>query len=327
MGRKTLGLSQGFLPSFSQEQKDINMGVGGARRGDKPVLLRNHKMGGGSTQPVVAHTGEWRVPNFQGSGGDAIFNRAMVKSFGLPSGAKRITASSGFVPNYSNLSKKPVSASALELGFVTGGNSILSKKSDYFDSFSAAVNVMRSNTNSSDLGRVAKDDYSKFVKSEFIDEGGNVIKNPGFKKKKSLSRRYSIDKKEYKKFLKMGTDSITYGNLLKSSPYNGFKTGLRKLLKQSYKGTKQPVEVKKLFGYMTNNLKGARGEIEGASTLKSLGYKNIKAIPKSGSFDKSATAPGKNGKKVLIEDKSGGLVNRHAILKKGATEYLRSLHG
>ena len=133
MGRKTLGLSQGFLPSFSQEQKDINMGVGGARRGDKPVLLRNHKMGGGSTQPVVAHTGEWRVPNFQGSGGDAIFNRAMVKSFGLPSGAKRITASSGFVPNYSNLSKKPVSASALELGFVTGGNSILSKKSDYFD--------------------------------------------------------------------------------------------------------------------------------------------------------------------------------------------------
>ena len=48
---------------------------------------------------MVANTSEYVVPNYAG-GGDAIFNQDMVRSMGLPSGAKKINASSGFIPNF-----------------------------------------------------------------------------------------------------------------------------------------------------------------------------------------------------------------------------------
>ena len=38
---------------------------------------------------MVANTGEYYVPNYAG-GGDAIFNQDMIKSMGVPPGAKKL---------------------------------------------------------------------------------------------------------------------------------------------------------------------------------------------------------------------------------------------
>jgi TP901 family phage tail tape measure protein len=91
--------AEGFMPAVSQEKANIQKGVGGARSGDKPVVIPNFSFGGGKRGTMVAHTGEYIVPNFAG-GGSAIFNRDMVRSMGLPSGAKKINAAGGFVPNF-----------------------------------------------------------------------------------------------------------------------------------------------------------------------------------------------------------------------------------
>ena len=48
---------------------------------------------------MVANTSEYVVPNYAG-GGDAIFNQDMVKTMGLPAGAKKLNAAGGFVPNF-----------------------------------------------------------------------------------------------------------------------------------------------------------------------------------------------------------------------------------
>lgn len=89
----------GYMPAVSQETRDINRGVGGAKASDKPVILPNFAFGGGKKGTMVAHTGEYIVPNFAG-GGSAIFNRDMVRSMGLPAGAKKIGAAGGFIPNF-----------------------------------------------------------------------------------------------------------------------------------------------------------------------------------------------------------------------------------
>ena len=88
----------GFLP-VGAEQKDINSGVGGAPKGSKPVVIPNFAFGGGQKGTMVANSSEYIVPNFAG-GGSAIFNQDMVKSMGLPSGAKKINAAGGYVPNF-----------------------------------------------------------------------------------------------------------------------------------------------------------------------------------------------------------------------------------
>jgi TP901 family phage tail tape measure protein len=89
----------GYMPAVSQESRDINRGVGGAKAGDKPVVIPNFAFGGGKKGTMVAHTGEYIIPNFAG-GGSAIFNRDMVRSMGLPAGAKKIGAAGGFIPNF-----------------------------------------------------------------------------------------------------------------------------------------------------------------------------------------------------------------------------------
>lgn len=88
----------GFLP-VGAEQRDINSGVGGAPKGSKPVVIPNFAFGGGKRGTMVANSSEYIVPNFAG-GGSAIFNQDMVKSIGLPSGAKKINAAGGFIPNF-----------------------------------------------------------------------------------------------------------------------------------------------------------------------------------------------------------------------------------
>lgn len=89
----------GYIPAVSQETRDISRGVGGAKAGDKPVVIPNFAFGGGKKGTMVAHTGEFIVPNFA-AGGSAIFNRDMVRSMGLPAGAKKIGAAGGFIPNF-----------------------------------------------------------------------------------------------------------------------------------------------------------------------------------------------------------------------------------
>jgi TP901 family phage tail tape measure protein len=89
----------GYMPAVSQESRDINRGVGGAKSGDKPVVIPNFAFGGGKKGTMVAHTGEYIVPNFA-RGGSAIFNRDMVRSMGLPAGAQKIGAAGGFIPNF-----------------------------------------------------------------------------------------------------------------------------------------------------------------------------------------------------------------------------------
>jgi TP901 family phage tail tape measure protein len=90
----------GYMPAVAKESSAIKQGVGGARSGDKPVVMPNFNFGGGKKGTMVAHTGEYIVPNFNGSGGSAVFNRRMVQSMGLPSGAKKIGSAGGFVPNF-----------------------------------------------------------------------------------------------------------------------------------------------------------------------------------------------------------------------------------
>ena len=90
----------GFIPNAVQEEREnIRRGVGGARGGDKPVLMSNFNFGGGRRGPMVAHTGEYIVDNYRGSGGSAIFNRDMVGSMGMPRGARPIAAG-GYIPNF-----------------------------------------------------------------------------------------------------------------------------------------------------------------------------------------------------------------------------------
>jgi hypothetical protein len=48
---------------------------------------------------MVANTSEYVVKNYAG-GGDAIFNQDMVKTMGLPDGAKKLNAAGGFIPNF-----------------------------------------------------------------------------------------------------------------------------------------------------------------------------------------------------------------------------------
>jgi len=94
----------GYMPAVAKESSDINRGVGGAKSGDRPVVIPNFNFGGGRKGSMVAHTGEYAVPNFAGSGGTAIFNRDMVRSMGLPSGAKKINAAGGLIPNFAKVS-------------------------------------------------------------------------------------------------------------------------------------------------------------------------------------------------------------------------------
>ncbi len=89
----------GYMPAVAGEASDIRRGVGGAKSGDKPVVIPNFAFGGGKRGTMVANTGEYIVPNFAGTG-SAIFNRNMVRSMGMPAGAKKINAAGGFIPNF-----------------------------------------------------------------------------------------------------------------------------------------------------------------------------------------------------------------------------------
>jgi TP901 family phage tail tape measure protein len=83
------------------EARDVSRGVGGAPASSKVVSIPNFAFGGGKRGTMVANSSEYYVPNYAG-GGDAIFNRDMVRSMGLPSGARKINAAGGYIPNFAN---------------------------------------------------------------------------------------------------------------------------------------------------------------------------------------------------------------------------------
>ena len=96
--------SDGYVAA---EARDVSRGVGGAPSSSKVVSIPNFAFGGGKRGTMVANTSEYVVPNYAG-GGDAIFNQDMVRSMGLPSGAKKINASSGFIPNFVKRQAAPI---------------------------------------------------------------------------------------------------------------------------------------------------------------------------------------------------------------------------
>mgnify|MGYP001075578122 CR=1 FL=1 len=89
----------------SAESRDVSRGVGGAPSSSKVVSIPNFAFGGGKRGTMVANSSEYFVPNYAG-GGDAIFNRNMVRTMGLPSGAKKINAAGGFIPNFAKKQQK-----------------------------------------------------------------------------------------------------------------------------------------------------------------------------------------------------------------------------
>jgi TP901 family phage tail tape measure protein len=137
----------GYMPAVAKESKAIKQGVGGARSGDRPVVMPNFNFGGGKKGTMVAHTGEYVVPNFNGSGGTAVFNRRMVQSMGLPRGAKKINAAGGLVPNFANTIKPEI----IETPFTTVDSFKKSKSgalrngenADLSDQFKAIISVFR----------------------------------------------------------------------------------------------------------------------------------------------------------------------------------------
>ena len=89
--------ASGYLPA--QEAADVRRGVGGASPSSKVVSIPNFAFGGGKRGTMIANTSEYIVPNFA-NGGSAIFNRDMAKAYGLPSGARKISAAGGYIPNF-----------------------------------------------------------------------------------------------------------------------------------------------------------------------------------------------------------------------------------
>ena len=316
-GSKTLNMASGFLPSFNKEQSDIRNGVGGARRGDRPVMLRNHKMGPGKTQDIVAHTGEWVVKNFEGSGGTAIFNRNMVKQVGLPKGAKKITASGGLIPNFNKLQEQTHTFSSFQLGGTKGGQGPISRLSDMADQFTGKVKVEKMDLNnkyfSSNASKIVKGDKTKDIPG--LITADKEAKEKGFTK-------YKVNNQAVKMF------KTRYGRLVKSGPYKGIIKTAQNIEKNPLNNYKtadgQPKEISDLYKGLMGKLKGAEGEFQSKIFLEKKGYGNVEYVPKAGSFDLTATEKNRS-KEKFFETKATQNQNVVVGLKKAADQYLNTL--
>lgn len=105
--------AEGFIP-YAAEASAISAGVGGAPSGARPVYLPGFDRGGGQ-MGIVANTSEFMVP---GAAGGAIFNRDMIKRYGLPPGSTPVAAggfgfTGGFSGNLRQASGAPVSTEAI----------------------------------------------------------------------------------------------------------------------------------------------------------------------------------------------------------------------
>lgn len=85
----------GYVNAMSAESIAVSRGVGGAPSGSRAVMIPHFAYGGGQSGPIVANTSEFVVP---GAGGSSIYNRDMIKSYGLPPGSTPVAAG-GFMGN------------------------------------------------------------------------------------------------------------------------------------------------------------------------------------------------------------------------------------
>ncbi len=92
-GRRFGRAAEGYIP-MGAESAAISAGVGGAPANARPVFLPGFNRGGGQFG-IVANTSEWQVP---GAAGGAIYNRDMIRKYGLPPGAMPVAAG-GFIPH------------------------------------------------------------------------------------------------------------------------------------------------------------------------------------------------------------------------------------
>lgn len=222
----------GYMPAVAKESKAIKQGVGGARAGDKPVVMPNFNFGGGKKGTMVAHTGEYVVPNFNGSGGSAVFNRRMVQSMGLPSGAKKINAAGGLVPNFANVVKKdnlvefknyPVQEVLDKKGSLQQINKV-----DSIDQFSGIVEIVEQKRNSQEYTKAANRLIDQFWKKK--DKKGNDISVESLDRILSSMRAKGIDE-QYLKRIK-----TSYGKKDFLALRNNFKGALGELDAQKISG-------------------------------------------------------------------------------------------
>ena len=246
--------ADGYMPAVAQENKSIQKGVGGARAGDKPVIVPNFNFGGGKKGTMVAHTGEYIVPNFNGSGGSAVFNRQMVQSMGLPSGAKKIGAAGGFVPNFAN---KTLAFN--KLGRLSSGSKYLLENEEYLgvadiglDSLSKdAVNYkktvfkLRGESLNSAANRIINKGSADTIKKALGDAAGSTdvelwLKNRaiGEGQVRPLSKRSKKETVDFKK-QKTGLFSAVKGALFE----NYLKKNRRDIIPFG-EGSTQPLDFK-----------------------------------------------------------------------------------
>lgn len=175
-GRITPRAAQGYIPDYdtaaamSEEQGDINAGIGGAI-GAKPKVISNFNFGNGQKGDIVANTKEVAVNNFAGGDGTAIFNPKMVSAIGGMGKLKKLgdvkNLASGFIPNYARTSP------AIELGGLLGSGSY----KRVYDVKSIQEDLFRENKYGSDpsklvAGILHRSNTQDFVKQhEFMKSG------------------------------------------------------------------------------------------------------------------------------------------------------------
>jgi TP901 family phage tail tape measure protein len=149
---------------YLAERRDVKMGVGGASPSSKVVSIPNFAFGGGQYGTMIANTSEYYVPNYAG-GGDAIFNQNMINSMGLPSGAQKIRAAGGYVPNFASGAK-------MSADFKTMG------KSQYVDTYGQLAYNTRARAGATGMTASARQTQANKLKSERAKRSG-LINNIG----------------------------------------------------------------------------------------------------------------------------------------------------
>jgi TP901 family phage tail tape measure protein len=132
----------GYIP-MGEESAAIAAGVGGAPASARPVYLPSFNRGGGQ-RGIVANTSEFVVP---GAAGGAIYNRDMIRKYGLPPGSTPVAAG-GYIPNAAvSYNPQDLRLQAGTVGSFGGGFYVqpaqLKQLNDLFSNLSKAANTLQ----------------------------------------------------------------------------------------------------------------------------------------------------------------------------------------
>ena len=171
------------------EAGDVSRGVGGATPGSRVVSIPNFAFGRGKRGTMVANTSEYYVPNYS-SGGDAIFNKDMVRTMGLPSGARKINASEGYIPNFNKFQSLERLRGLVKQGGAKGkaAEAELARRQQQ----SKKIKAINPNTFAMIVPNVTGLNQVKFGKRGSLNEGLSYTV-VGFKGKQALKRGVSND--------------------------------------------------------------------------------------------------------------------------------------